>query len=318
MARVVAIASELSVQVFDVGTGEQMSRLVPGGGEDTIRGFGQSLAIYGNTVAVGSPYADQMRGAVYLFDATTGEQTGKITAVDRRVNDQFGISVSLDQSHLLVGVAPIASILDVGKAYLFDVATQTQKLELQPPDPQDGAQFGYAVDLSDGVAIIGAWLDGENGTSEGSASLFDVATGSLIDKIDPADSENRQWFGQSVAISGDNAVIGSWHNGRGDPRFGLAYVIGSASDNELHRLTAGDLGDSSSFGESVDISGTLAIIGSSSDDENGPNSGAVYVFDLAEPEPASGAMMVLGSGLSCFHRRRAAWLGRSLGSSRPA
>ena len=78
--------------------------------------------------------------------------------------------------------------------------------------PTDGASydyFGYDVALSGDTAIIGSPYNNGMGTSSGSVYVFvrrDDGTWEEVQKITPADGEDDDQFGTSVAISGDTAV----------------------------------------------------------------------------------------------------------------
>jgi len=45
------------------------------------------------------------------------------------------------------------------------------------------AEFGWSVDISGDMAIVGAWQDDDNGFRSGSVYLFDVVTGNMIQQI---------------------------------------------------------------------------------------------------------------------------------------
>jgi hypothetical protein len=89
--------------------------------------FGYGVAVSGNKIATGAPYAavgsNSSRGATYAFlKPSTGWKTtshfdGKVTASDGAKGDEFGWSVSVSGSLLLVG-APGATVQH-GAAYIF-------------------------------------------------------------------------------------------------------------------------------------------------------------------------------------------------------
>ena len=97
-----------------VGTWNHIQKIVPSDREtDDIFGF--VLDLSGNKLLVGAPYEDHdgvglnymtQAGAAYLFeDPGTGNwsQVTKAIAVDRTQNDQFGRSLSISDSNLIVG-----------------------------------------------------------------------------------------------------------------------------------------------------------------------------------------------------------------------
>ncbi len=93
-------------------------------------------------------------------------------------------------------------------------------------------------------------------------------------------------FGQSVSISGVNAVVGSYldddENGENS---GSAYVYtkryGTWTFQE--KITASDANFGDQFGYSVAISDDTIVVGSIQDDDAGNNAGAVYIFKKSGP-----------------------------------
>ena len=99
-------------------------------------------------------------------------------------------------------------------------------------------------------------------------------------KILPFDGSEWDSFGLSVSISGDYAVIGAFRDDDIGSNSGSAYIFQNVGTNwsEQIKLTAsdGDIGDF--FGKSVSISGDYIVIGATSADINGSNTGAAYIF----------------------------------------
>ena len=112
---------------------------------------------------------------------------------------------------------------------------------------------------------------------EASRSLLAVAAGAIEDtelKLTAGDPAADDWFGFSVSISGDWAIVGAPLDGS---KSGSAYVFSfdGTSWTEEAKLTASDGAARDQFGFSVSISGDLAIVGARLD---GSNSGSAYVF----------------------------------------
>jgi hypothetical protein len=101
-------------------------------------------------------------------------------------------------------------------------------------------------------------------------------------KLTASDTEDWDWFGFSVAISGDTVVVGAHQEG-GDR--GAAYVFernqgGADNWGQVTKLTASDAANEDYFGGSVAISGEAVVVGASGEDGAGGNRGAAYVFGL--------------------------------------
>ena len=230
-----------SAYLFDISNPAnpvQIAKLLPddGGPPDF---FGHSVAISGTIAIVGEfrdDEGDDDSGAAYLFDTTTGEQIAKLLADDGASDDAFGWSVAISGATAFVGAhGDDDNGSRSGSAYLFDISNPANPVQIAKLLPNDGAvgeQFGYSVAIS-GVpgyktAIVGAWVDGDNGPSSGSAYLFDITTGQQIAKLLPDDGAQFDYFGISVTISGDTALVGAvWDDDNGY-QSGSAYLFDAA------------------------------------------------------------------------------------------
>jgi len=106
-----------------------------------------------------------------------------------------------------------------------------------------------------------------------------------------SDAQTDDYFGWSIAVSGNDAIVGAIHEngGPGDPQLysGAAYVFqrnqdGASRWGQVQKLMASDPQDYDSFGISVGISGEFAIVGATNED-GGPgdpiqSAGAAYIF----------------------------------------
>ncbi len=88
------------------------------------------------------------------------------------------------------------------------------------------------------------------------------------------------YFGRSVAIDGDTAVVGAELNDSVINSGGLVYVFVRSEQGwvEQQQLSPSDPKESHWFGSSVAVSGDIALVGAWRDDQQGNNAGAAYVF----------------------------------------
>lgn len=164
---------------------------------------------------------------------------------------------------------------------MADVGEQLRKIVAS--DPSVGAEFGTSVSLSNGKALIGA-IRGTAGGGvpypSGAAYVTDLATGEEITKLWPSDATTRfDFFGTSVALDGDLALIGASNNSADLPASGAAYLFDISSGQELKRLTPEDHMHSDMFGSSVALQNGVAIVGSPGGNGAGVATGAAYLFD---------------------------------------
>ncbi|MHC4740818.1 MAG: FG-GAP repeat protein [Planctomycetota bacterium] len=139
---------------------------------------------------------------------------------------------------------------------------------------------GY-VSISGDYAIVGVSNEGDNGEDSGAAWIFkeDLLVGRWVEhqKLLAPDGEWQDWFGTSVAIDANTAIVGA----RGDES-GSAYIFakndGTGRWEYRTILRASDGYISDAFGWVVSISGDYAIVGAPADDDDGENSGSAYIF----------------------------------------
>jgi FG-GAP repeat/PEP-CTERM motif len=164
-----------------------------------------------------------------------------------------------------------------GAAYVFqrDVLGQWSQLEkLTASVPGRGDYFGVSVSVSGDTAVIGANHDPDRGIDAGAAYFFQRNTSGHweeIDKVFGSDTGLFDYFGESVSLSGDTALIGGFGNES-------AYVLQrdlSGQWSEAAKLTAADGGTSDRFGIDVSIDENTAVIGAN---YKNSQSGAAYIF----------------------------------------
>ncbi|MDP8238924.1 MAG: FG-GAP repeat protein [Candidatus Hatepunaea meridiana] len=90
-------------------------------------------------------------------------------------------------------------------------------------------------------------------------------------KITADDAAAFDYFGESVSISGEYAVVGARGDDDGGSASGSAYIFvrDGADWTEQAKLTADDAAEGDGFGHSVSISGGYAVVGAKGDDDVG-------------------------------------------------
>ena len=149
--------------------------------------FGYSVALAGDTAFVGARYGGERgvrSGSVYVFvrSGTSWSEQGELIPADGSSEGGFGVVVAVSGNLALIG-APYDDDLGTasGSAFLFARAGSVweEQSKLLPSDGGgDGFNFGYAVSLSNDVALIGQPGDDARGTESGSAYVFRVGLGS--------------------------------------------------------------------------------------------------------------------------------------------
>jgi hypothetical protein len=271
--------------VFDRG-GSVLDQVVYGKASNTGASdqFGYSIALSGDTLAVGAPQessaatgvngnqtdnAAGLAGAVYVFvrTGTTWTQQAYIKASNTEYGDYFGWSVALSGDTLAVGAfgedsAAIGvngnqadnAASSSGAAYVFvrNGTTWTQQAYVKASNPGASDYFGWSVALSGNTLAVGAYLEDSSAVG---------LNGNQADSTTAVDS-------------------------------GAAYVFvrtGTTWAQQAY-VKASNTGASDSFGRSVALSGDTLAVGAYAEDSaaavvNGnqadnvaTDAGAVYVF----------------------------------------
>jgi hypothetical protein len=236
--------------------------------------FGNSVALEGDTALVGAWGSSGQTGAVYVFvrSGSTWSQQAKLTAPDLAPGDRFGISVALNRETAVVGAPYQTRASGAAYVYVRSGTAWTQQAKLTALDSSTGAQLGFAVAVGGDTAIAGAY--GESGEA-GAAYVF-TRSGTLWSQQTKltAPGAGLQEFGQSVALTGDVALIGAPAD-FATP--GAAYVyLRSGSEWTSHaKLIASDGAIGQYFGWSVALRGDQAVVGAYGD---GSHAGAAYLY----------------------------------------
>ncbi len=164
---------------------------------------------------------------------------------------------------------------------------QTTRLEAGDGVAED--YFGAAVAISGDTAIVGAPRNDIGADADQGAAYVFVRSGGTWtqqDKLRAATGTVGDFFGGSVAISGDTVIVGAYFNDVGaNANQGSVYIFTRSAGvwTQQEKLTAGDGAANDLFGFSVAIDGDTAIIGAHLADAGmNVNQGAAYFFTRSD------------------------------------
>jgi predicted amidohydrolase len=199
---------------------EQQKLLPPDGRANLDFGFAASLS--GDTVVIGAPSDDTLAGintgSAYVFvrSGTTWAAQEKLLAPDAAEGDDFGFAVSASGDTVAVGAfaADTATTVDGGSAYVFVRSGTTWSLQqkLLASDAASGDYFGLTVSVFGDALAVGAVLhDTPAGVDAGAAYVFARSGGTWTElrELTAPDGMAGDFFGKSVALSGDTVVAGA-------------------------------------------------------------------------------------------------------------
>jgi len=265
--------------------------------------FGYSVSISGDVALVGARWIVEDcfgLGSAYVFryNGSNWVEEQKLLASDGAAYDLFGNSVSISGDVALVGA--YGGGINTGSAYFYryNGSSWVEEQRLLASDGFIGDLFGISVSIGGDVAQVGAPHD----IDSGSAYVFRYNGSSWVEeqKLLASDGATGDFFGISVSISGDVALVGAF----GDDDSGLGsgsayfYRYNGSSWVEEQKLLASDGAASDNFGNSVSLSGDVALVGAYWDQDNGSGSGSAYVFKTSggqEPSCNGKDVTILGT-----------------------
>lgn len=271
--------------------------------------FGSSVAILGDTIAVGAtgndptsqPAVSAITGAVYLFKrtGTTWAQVKRLVADDTTSSDMFGFQVLLTADKLLV-TAPFESsmVSKSGAAYVFErVGDDLQKsAKLKSSRPFSLAGWGTGLAYDGTTIAIGAFSDGQTVMNAGSGSVFTQQGGAWKEQqfLQADKPVQGATFGLSMAVLGDTLIVGAprWGHYIQTPS-GEVYVFKRSGEHWTQTMVmeAFSPRPQDFFGSALVLTPTLLLIGANGDasgsagvqanasDNSALASGAVYFFE---------------------------------------
>jgi hypothetical protein len=275
--------------------------------------FGESVAIFGNYAIVGAPNEDDssqtQSGRVYVYNLTNGSLYRTLNNPGAAVSnsgagfpwnqyDFFGYALAMDTNFAVVGAYHEDNVeANEGKVYIFKHWSGILADTLQNPNGYNTAandQFGKAVAISGNYILVGAPGEADaGGNGSGKAYIFktlgnweDTTLLHTLDNPSPHGTSGS-YFGWSVAISGNYAVVGALNalSEDGSMYSGKAYIFDVTTGELLHALdNPNPYGTSATdqFGSAVAISGNSVVISARlEDDAGGNNSGKTYIYHLA-------------------------------------
>ncbi|MEQ8853034.1 Calx-beta domain-containing protein, partial [Gimesia sp.] len=233
------------------------------------RYFGMSVAIDGDTIVISSETA-LTKSEVYVF-TRNGRDWVTIAPTVTPLLAQFHrtlrreINVAIQNNTIIVGNPNAFEEVLVYQKNGSDWSTVTPtETSLTASDGMQGDNFGTAVDIDGDKIIVGA----DENENRGAAYIFRKgASGwdsAIETKLTGSDLQNGDYFGSSVAIEGDIAVVGAPFGGK--QNLGAAYIYNGKNSwsNSLEtKLNSVEsiLPYTGRFGKYIDIDGQTLVIG---------------------------------------------------------
>jgi hypothetical protein len=161
-------------------------------------------------------------------------------------------------------------------------SAQWLQIQKETSPSSQASDFGQSVAMDGDLALVGDHMES---FGVGAAYVYQRNSSGIwihIATLQPPTANNTENFGWSVALdattSSCHAIVGAF---RANGFEGAAYLYDCSDWSQAQKITASDAQIGDSFGSSVSISGTRALIGAFGNDGGGvSNAGAAYVFEL--------------------------------------
>jgi hypothetical protein len=253
-------------------------------------GFGASVALSGDTLAVGAPWQGgsaggvnaaqstsgaKGAGAVYVFtrDAKGWSQQAYLKADAPEAGDYFGTDVALLDDLLVVGATradPLGANGEtprIGAVYVFvrSANAWTQQTRFSATDGATGDLFGLRLSLTKDLLAVGAPSESSGASASGAVYLFshDASGWRQFKKLKPSKPVADASFGSDVAIDTDTIAIGAQKDPSSVALGGSAYVFTHHDGDwfEQQRVEPATPADGATFGWSVAVQGDTLLVG---------------------------------------------------------
>jgi hypothetical protein len=296
-------ANDAHVPVRDANTPE-----IPAGGQHADE-FGTSVAISGDTVAIGAPgrfssLGQNNVGVVYVFQRVAGAwiQQAELSSPAPSNGGVFGSFQSLGISGNTIVVGDLGTQVILPAVDVFTRTNGTWSLSATLGVPDDFSFLPDSVAIDGNTVVVGSTQsDAPSAFLAGAAYVFRFMeegpnAGTWVQQatLTAADAASEARFGISVSVSANLIAVGADRGPGATPQSGAAYVFAGQAGgwSQKAKLAAGDGRDFDSFGQSVSVSGATVLVGASS---HRPASSA-YVYmrrmgtwsQVAEVAPSDG------------------------------
>jgi hypothetical protein len=239
--------------------------------------FGGSVSVSGDVLMIGANGHDQggiNAGAVYEFfyDGQNWQAGQKLLASDSEDFQGFGVAVDLEGDRLAVGSSS-GSDGAQGSVYVVQHNGQNwlETHEITAGDLNNPGLFGLSLKLQgDRLLVSAPWEQNSSGDRVGESFVFDYdgMNWNLLDGMVDPNPQTSQRFGQSLAMAGDQVLLGANFDQTVGEDAGAVYVFDEQPGDwiQSQQITNGPSASGHEFGEVMAADGGQLLIGAPSAD----------------------------------------------------
>ncbi|MBL8217439.1 MAG: FG-GAP repeat protein, partial [Bryobacterales bacterium] len=168
--------------------------------------FGYSMAADGDTLVVGAPFADGLRGVVYVYvkSGASWQLQQRLVPVPSGNSVLAGLSVAISGDTLAIGIPQIDFGRGAVAIYTRSGATWTLQQTLTRPV---AGYFGYSVALQAETLVVGSPNERVGLDARGGVRMY-LRTNGTFNQQGEFIGTTGEHLGFSVAIDGDTAAVG--------------------------------------------------------------------------------------------------------------
>ena len=283
------------------GAWTETDKISPFGGNAGAQDrFGFSVAASGDFVVIGAYEDDNTgtdSGSVFVFErdysrnvnGTLWTERTNFRPADNAAGNRFGISVALSDTTAVIGASDAdggVNAVDAGAVYVFERGDAgnvwTESAKLTPSDAGNGDRFGRDVAVSGDYAIIGAYLDDNNGDESGSAYVYRRGEEGWenVSQLAPDDGAAGDLFGRGVAMTDQYALISAYSSDSVQGNAGAVYAFELSDEtwSLAEKITVPSALEGARFGFSVALSDSNAAVGAFNGDSEAASTNSAYIY----------------------------------------
>ena len=260
------------------------SKLLPAG---TVLhdSFGSAVAAYGDYLAVADGY--NSTETLYVFQNQSGNWVSQqlLDATDGLAYDGISEGLAMEGTTIVGGARwNDEAGNNAGAVVVFgsNGSNWSEQAKIKPADIAAEDRFGWSVAISGDRLVASSNYDDDKGENSGSVYIFHRSGTIWVQeaKLTASDGAAYDYFGQAVAIEGNQIFVGASFDSDLGSASGSVYVFRNDGSGwqQVQKIHASDGAASDFFGHSLSVSGNRLAVGAFADDDRGSNAGAVYLF----------------------------------------
>ena len=253
--------------------------------------FGYSVGIYDDWIIAGSHHDSDFgasSGSAFMLknNGDNWDFYQKLLPPDPAEADEFGNTVDI-YGDFAISCAYLDDDNGTNSGsvsiFKFDGNNWNFYQKISPANPQAYSQFGVTLDIYKDKIIIGAPFKNDSQNATGCAYIFELENDNWIEKAElcPEFLNLNDQFSYFVKISDNEAFISSIKDDEKAQNAGAVYIYERNEDSKWEfgqKIMAPDAQEGDAFGSAIDIQDSLLFIGAYFDDDNGSNSGSMYIY----------------------------------------